>query len=33
MAENAAQAMLEAIKSVSAEYSADITKVEIEKEA
>lgn len=32
MAENAAQAMMDAIKSVSAEYSEDITKVEIEKE-
>ena len=32
MADNAAQAMMDAIKSVSAEYSSDITKVEIEKE-
>lgn len=32
MAENAAQAMMDAIKSVSAEYSADITKVQIEME-
>lgn len=32
MAENAAQAMMDAIKSVSSEYSADITKVQIEME-
>lgn len=32
MADNAAQAMMDAIKSVSVKYSSDITKVEIEKE-
>lgn len=32
MAENAAQAMMNAIKYVSAEYSTNITNIEIEKE-